>query len=244
MSKLVVTVGTSLFTSASWREEGRFGMIRGYDSWIEKYKGKPGARAASGKYVPEKIEARLGQRNASDFAEFEWEPQCPLRYSAEITSLLRWAENGRAADLSAFLKENYQGVDLVCTSGSKDPSRIAADYLCGVLEQRLGVQGVRVADELVGQSLLDRVEHFQTYLRSLPVDETVDLVVTGGFKAFAMFGAVFAATAERKQWKVLYLHEEKYDNLIVQSFKDSDLRLEDRSREFRIGPSAPVRHGR
>lgn len=237
-SVLVVTVGTSLFTSASWRCEGPFATIPCYRTWREDQEEEPAKRRANAGSTAEDLQLRLEERNAEDVERyFDWNPHRALRYSAELATLLRWMEYEGRTDLGTFLSERYGRVELVCPANTEDPARIAADFLLAALHDRLGVSNVRITEALVGRSIRDQVRHFSEYLESLGTDTAVDLVVSGGYKAFAMYASLVAAAPGRRQkWQVLYIHEDSYTELIVQKLREGRLVVEvDREPIPRVG---------
>lgn len=242
MSTLVVTVGTSLLTSASWRRESPFGEIPGYTQWVDHRLEDPGGRRAASGRTDDRIAERLRLRDDADLAHFEWDPSHARRYSAELTTLLRWMENQGGRDLREFLAARYPRIDLVCPVAPEDAARIAADYLAEVLRRRLGIEAVAIRPVFTSESILDRVRHFRDYLHGLPAAESVVLVVSGGYKAYAMFASAFAASADRRErWKVIYVHEDDYRALLVQGSEEGQLKLAVDGRSFALwDPPTPI----
>lgn len=235
---LVITVGTSLFTSASWRPEGPFSLIEDYRSWCEKnLLTSPAARRASSSRTEAELEERLKARYGNDVHYFAWPPGPPLRYSAEITTLLRWMQKEGSRDLPPFLERTYQRIDLVCPSDEEDRARVAADHLHAVLTSKLGLRHVELRNVLTSRSIEEKVAHFQSYLTSLD-GQPSDLVVSGGYKVFAMYAALAVARAgDRRPWQIIYVHEESLAELIVQGAGE----IEIEGRMFRVTPPAIIR---
>ncbi len=223
---LAITVGTSLFTSASWRPEGPFALIDGYRGWTTDLLKEPSARSSSGRRTRDGIEARLNQRATGDPGYFVSDLRAAQRYSAEVSTLLSWKEREGERELRDFINDRYGRTDLVCPFHPDDPARIAADHLLTVFRERLGLESVEIRDVITGRSLVDRVRQFQTYLQELPPKATVDLVVTGGYKVYAMFASGFAASpARRDRWRVIYQHEDHDRELVVQGAREGEVRL-------------------
>lgn len=242
MSTLVVTVGTSLFTSASWGLESPFGEIPGYTRWAGAWLEEPGRRRSASGQTDDEIGERLSRRDPDDLEHFEWRPSRARRYSAEVTTLLRWMQNQGGDDLKAFLTSRYRTIDWVCPVDPEDPARIAAEYLVEVCRRKLGIAAARLRPVLTSPSILDRLRHFRDYLQGLPAGEGVDLVVSGGYKVYSMFASAFAASADRRErWKVIYVYEEGGHELVVQGAEEGQVKLavEGRSLELWV-PSTTI----
>lgn len=217
--RMVVTVGTSLFTSASWRSEGPFALIPGYPDWSVEHYESPRARREAGGDTAHDLQEQLGHGWPGDIDYFVWPPDTALRYSAEVATLLRWQQHENETDLARFLADEYERIELVCSSDQSDPSRIAAGHLDAVMTQRWGLGCVELQEVLTSESIRDKARHFGNYLRRLGTDrQPTDLVVSGGYKLFAMYASLFAAATpwQRENWRVIYLHEESHTELIVQ----------------------------
>ena len=239
IDRLVVTVGTSLFASASWEETGAFAEMKGYSRWCGKLLERPLERRASNPKLLGRIEEYLRKHESAARCAFAW-PGRPLRYSAEISTLVNWqGKVGGRQELGAFLNGRYKRIDLVAPSDRDDPARLAADHLQGLLVDRIKADNVHVADVLTSPSIQDRVDHFQEYLRSLiSAEERIDLVVSGGYKVFAMSAAVIASMPRlRGRWRLLYVHEDSYNELIVQAGDTSGVWLEIGNRKSKLTPA-------
>lgn len=227
MSTLVITVGTSLFTSASWSLDSPFGEIPGYGRWVKEMLEDAAKRRAVSGTAHRRIVERLQARDPGDLAHFEWKANRARRYSAEVTTLLRWMARENADDLKTFLEERYRRIDWVCPSDPGDEARIAADYLAAVFRDRLWIAASETRPVLRSGAIADRVRHFGEYLEGLPADGAVDLIVSGGYKVYAMAASVLAATeARRGRWRVIYVHDSSLVELVVQEYSDGTPRLE------------------
>lgn len=241
--RLVVTVGTSLFSSASWRAEGRMALVRGYREWTEEpLLENPGRRRTEGWRTVIEIEDQLRAAPTELADRFVWDPQVPKRYPGELTTILRLHERDAQSPetVAEFLRRSYERVELVCPSAKRDPARIAAEHLAVVLEKVLEHPSVVLADVLTSSHLADKMEQFARYLESLP-DEGIDLLITGGYKSFALQAGLRASGRPPGVWRLLYLHEEHMSDLVVATVGErGELRqeLEDGRRVIteRVGP--------
>lgn len=216
--RLVITVGTSVFSSASWRAEGRLAVGGSkYRDWMEpQYLDSPGLRRTRGWETAQWIEERLLE-DAHVFDDlFVWEPDRPRRYAAELNTLLRLFERepGDAATVAEFTRRSFEAIELICPSSRRDPARAAAEHLKHVFSQVLEHPCCRLRPVLRGEYLRDKVEQFATYLRELPAGP-VDLLVTGGYKAFALLGGLMALGHPGGEWRLLYLHEDQQGQLVI-----------------------------
>ena len=174
---LVVTVGKSLFSSATWRAEGFFDFP-GYHKWFNEldknekpfWLQEPETHAKDsvtcdriGRILTltEKAPAELSALvTISDSDE-------PRRYSAELTTLLvmHRAPGHRAQSFQDFLSA-YGAVNLVCPANEKDEANFAARHL----EQILLAQGAKNASGSLLKKILrseaprHRVKQWGDYL--------------------------------------------------------------------------------
>lgn len=226
--RLVVTVGTSLFSSASWKAEGPLALIAGYRAWTEEpLLANPGRRRTEGWKTAGQIEEQLKARPEGFAEAFVWDPEEPKRYPGELTTVLRlYRKEARAPETVAeFLRRSYARVELVCPTGRGDPARVAAENLEVVLGSVLRHPGVSLAEVLTSPHLADKVKHFATYLHSLP-DDGIDLLITGGYKAFALQAGLSASGRPPGAWRLLYLHEEHMSDLVEATVETEGLRQE------------------
>lgn len=226
--RLVVTVGTSLFSSASWRAEGRLALVRGYREWTEEpFLENPARRRTEGWRTVVEIEEQLRAAPGDLADEFVWDPEVPKRYPGELTTILRlYEKDGAGETVPEFLRRSYERVELVCPSGQRDSARVAAEHLAMVLENVLEHPGVVLAEELSSSHLADKVEKFARYLENLP-DQGIDLLITGGYKSFALQAGMRASGRPPGAWRLLYLHEEHMSDLVIATVGDrGELRQE------------------
>lgn len=234
--RLVITVGTSLFSSATWDPAADpVREIAGYIEWCEpgsEFLDHPRARAEEA--TPEGISPRLireGVENAlradvnGSLALHVVRPDKgpPGRYSAEVTTLLEWCawvtQGKSLKSLGDFLLAEYSGCDLLCGADPKDESAVAADHLASLL-QVLGYPSSEVQRVLGGGSVADQLAGLASYLSAVPIGQDLDFIISGGYK---VYGTVIGlALNKRPRWRVLYLHESSAG--IVQ-FKADDIHL-------------------
>lgn len=217
--RLVFTVGTSLFSSASWRAEGRLALLPGYRAWTEEgFRDDPALRRTQGWRTVEAVKQEI-VRAPDAFPElFAWEPEVPLRYPGELTTLLRLyqkeAEGGES--VADFLRRRYAAIELVCPSGASDLAHVAAEQLARVVGEVVEHPAVVVQGVLASQHLADRARQFAAYLEQLP-EHGVDLVLTGGYKGYALQAGLMAAARPPGSWRLIYLHEDHLSDLVVAS---------------------------
>ncbi len=228
--RLVVSVGTSLFHSASWRNEGPFALIRGYAEWLRPPQiGSPSKRSAlandtNGAAVEAEILNVVAGLEASnsgviwfDTAHGNWDPAG--RYSAEITTLVAM-RRALAPDstLAAFLEATYDQVDLLAAESHNDESHIAGRHLQRALAAHSDCKVRLVLFE--GASLGPQVQSIVDTLLERTPERHVDLVVSGGYKAFAVaMGHVYWQRARGgSDWRLFYLHEKEPAELVQEWF--------------------------
>ncbi len=217
---LVVTMGTSLFSSASWRCAGKLAKVRGYRLWTEGLIDAPAKRRTEHPDTAAKVEKLLGEGEEATAEHFELTLGHPLRYSGEVTTLIRmWQRcNDSGEDLPAFLMRRYARIELLAPTDESSPSRVAARHLEVILHQHLGYQGTTLPESLRSPHLLDLVPQFQRHLAALVASGVeADLLVTGGYKAFALLAGKFVATQPSdRSWQAFYVHEDDRGQLIVE----------------------------
>jgi hypothetical protein len=223
---LVVTVGTSLFSSASWRGEGFFNFPR-YRRWLEELDadGRPfwlrsPERRARDEKTCERVGALLTVKAPAELSPLVTidGSEDPRRYCAELTTLLvtyRETSHG-AASFREFLSR-YESVALVCPSNRDDEASLAARHLESILlfQGARNGSGTLLKQTLRSGSSRGRIQQWGEFLGTLDADD-VDLVVTGGYKGFALLaGDAWARTGSKRGWRVIYLHQDNETDLFV-----------------------------
>lgn len=238
MSRLMfLTVGTSLFHSASWEPDRVPPAVPSYrdlchDVRLRSPEARLGFRSAK-----EELEAALDASNAQ-----EWADRLPeelvrdgrhatdtlLRYSAELSTVLRLADqDGEGGSARDFL-DRYRRRIFVLADPAPPPngevrrasSWVAAHHLRAYLD---AVAGGRAAElvPIEGLASLDREVLFGRHtglgeLARAVLDRVaehraveVDLVVTGGYKLYAFFLArlLEAEALAGTRTRLVYGHE-------------------------------------
>lgn len=239
--RLIITVGTSLFHSASWRREGAFETIAGYEQWLAPpYIVEPAARKAwAGQTAGAAIAAQIEELLTAD-------PEAPElvglfdsgfhiagQYSAEISTLIAMRlKLNKHVDFPSFLRTYASIVFLHGSNG--DPTEVAARHMAAVLRAHTVVE-CRALD---GRRLQDQLESLVVHLKAVQ-DHDVDLVATGGYKAFAMALAHIYWLRARDGWRLFYLHESDTGDLIQEWRKGATRQTEIRDTAIvwrEIGP--------
>lgn len=216
---LVVTVGTSLFSSASWRCEGDFAKVKGYSEWTKHVLNDPHRRRTEYPDTEERIRKLLTAGTQATARRFELDVDHPLRYSGELTTLIRMYQRpGAWTDVPAFLRHRYARIELLAPTNEANESRVAARHLEVILAEKLGHPNTTLPNALRSPHLLDLVPQLRHHLAALAASgEEVDLLVTGGYKAFALLAGKFVATQpENRSWQAFYVHEDAEAQLIVE----------------------------
>jgi hypothetical protein len=218
---LVVTVGTSLFASASWKCEGKLKTIRGYSDWIRDFLEDPTERrnmTGTSKAL-EKLLVDAGAEITSKYFDVDFDR--PKRYSGELTTLLRCSQNFRRPEESfaEFLHRSYREIQLLGSTNHNNPSYVAASHLQIILQEKVGHPHVTMPGSLRSPYLHELIGFFHTHLNDLAASGIeVDLLVTGGYKAFSLLAGKFVARQpQERRWRALYIHEEAVDHLIVET---------------------------
>lgn len=221
---MIVTVGTSLFTSASWKPQGPLADIEGYELWASEADllRSPAARArmcratgntvVTGSAVEAGIEKAI--RNDSDAAagqlEALLETEPVARYSAELATIVgMWKtlrpEQGQG--ITGFLTASYRELRLLCSSDENDRSYLAATQLKAQLATlNSGLGGiVQLSSRIAGSSVVEKAASFKAVIDALEEDSGVDFVISGGYKIYA----AIVTRLLRGNWRVFYLHEEE-----------------------------------
>jgi hypothetical protein len=238
---MFVTVGTSLFHSASWEPvEDLMIAVPGYEAWTRgdllvsperRKSAKDAERTLAG------LKSRLLEQNASIWAArlpAELRSGRPdrgtvMRYSAELATILKLGEHEpqSSGSFGDFLR-SYEAVRLV-----SDPtfyadrgrlSNVAAHHLAAYLAALApGWAGARPED-VPGLSSADPDEFLPDDDGSgLPLlakklrmaadrHQSIDLVVSGGYKIYGIYLAPLLASS---RFRIVYLHEESERLLIL-----------------------------
>ena len=239
---MFVTVGTSLFHSASWEPAEDLKIaIPEYAAWTRPEMLASPERRKSAQHadrVLAELKTRLLEQNASS-----WAARLPadlrsgrpdrgtmMRYSAELTTILKLAEHEPQGDgtLGEFLG-SYAAVHLASDpsfhSGRGKLSNVAAHHLTAYLEalapaewrgaRREDVPGLSSAkpDEILAPDEGSGLPLLAKRLRSAAERHaTIDLVISGGYKIYGIFLAPLLASAK---FRLVYLHEEGERLLIL-----------------------------
>lgn len=234
MSKVMfVTVGTSLFHSASW-EAGKAVLldVPRYDQWTadEKVLKEPEARKRTS--VASRIQSRLelvlktdnagewAKRLARDLTSGEPKATTVMRYSAELATILKLfeAEGGAAATLGEFLG-SYDRIFLPCDSSGRGTARLAyvaahhlAAYLNllaggnGLLAQALPVPGLSSTDSSVLLGEATGLGRLAKLIEDEKADQQ-DFVISGGYKLYGIY-LYPLLDADDRAVRLLYIHED------------------------------------
>ena len=170
MSRVMfVTMGTSLFHSASWQpKEGALpAEIPDYDEWLAERlpgderpstKESPDARLGSlhARSIRNRLEGELRCDNGAAWAEYlppdllAGRPAEPMmRYGAELATILKlWQEEASEDELSTFLG-SYSTIQVVSDDDDGRPSVVAGAHLVAYLDRcarRAVAEPLRVRD--------------------------------------------------------------------------------------------------
>lgn len=218
----MVTVGTSLFSSASWSCEGDLKSVRGYRGWTRELLDDPAGRRGEGARTVGDLEKLLKEKE-TEITERHFAPDFdrPLRYSGELTTLLRCHQSplSRAGEsFAAFLQRSYQEIQLLAATNRSNSSNVAARHLQVILRDKLGHPNVSMPETLRSSHLHELIGYLRDHLEDLTrTGVEADLLVTGGYKAYSLLAGKFVATQPKdRHWRALYLHEEESGQLIVE----------------------------
>jgi hypothetical protein len=239
---MFVTVGTSLFHSASWEPVKDLAIaIPAYEAWTRpELLASPEKRksAENAELILAKLKARLLEQNAaiwagrlpSDLRSGRPDRGTVMRYSAELATILKLAEHEPqgGGTFGEFLG-SYAAVHLVSDPsfhpGRGKLSNVAAHHLTAYLEalapagwggaRREDVPGLSSAnpDEILPADEGSGLPLLAKRLRSAAQQHaSVDLVISGGYKIYGIFLAPLLASAK---FRLVYLHEEGERLLIL-----------------------------
>lgn len=235
MTKVMfVTVGTSLFHSASWeKDEAILRDVPEYYQWTadDTVLKQPEARkrTSAASRIQSRLELVLKTDNAGEWAKrlahdlTGGEPKATtvMRYSAELATILKLFEEpgeGRVETLREFLR-SYTRIYFPCDSSGKGTAPLAyvaahhlaayLNYLAdadGLLAQALPVPGLSSTDS---NMLLGETTGLGELARCIEAEnaDQQDLVISGGYK---LYGIYLYRLLELKDRKVHlhYIHEE------------------------------------
>jgi hypothetical protein len=223
---MFVTVGTSLFHSASW-EKDSLTEIREYGEWTaDKTLCSPEARKRTRN--AERIEAALekglcagdydlwARRLPADLLSGSPHMDTVMRYSAEFATILKtWNLTSDFPSFGDFLR-SYSKIHLIADPSSRLPFQ-AAHHLTHSLNQVAGNDGPAQVMPVYGLSSTDPAvllgDHTglgllgQIILPDLNGALQTDLVVSGGYKLYGIILTSLLRLPEKKV-RLLYIHEE------------------------------------
>jgi putative CRISPR-associated protein (TIGR02619 family) len=228
---MYVTMGTSLFHSATWAldDHGLAIEMERYSGWlVAPFLDSPEKRMSDVR--SDSIRSRLKRKLTIDNGD-EWAQRLPkrlrtgtlpaltpMRYCAELSTLLKMAEEGAFRDFQAFLA-SYQEIRLCYDGDFYDAEglnlpHVAAEHLKAILHAvfsrtsvtTLSLPGISSREP---KTLLAALRTFRDHLQRR--EEVVDLVLTGGYK---IYGALLAPLAKKDSLELIYIHEGS-DNLVV-----------------------------
>ena len=240
---MVVTVGTSLFSSASWDPrterwpdtEGLPERIEGYDRWWRKLRDRPDERLHEITTV-EAFQSALTRENASEWAALlpeglPGQTSGPTkRYSAELSTILALAAHqgettGRSLSVREFLRSYDEVVvitDPAPSDGDEFRSYVAATHLVAYLSALAGDGSPIRLQPLAGLASRDPerlgpgLRKLQRFVDGLLLDDwclELDLVLTGGYK---LYGYLLSPLAfGRETVRMIYRHERAEDLVIL-----------------------------
>lgn len=239
MSKLMIlTVGTSLFHSASW-DENNVNFLNELGSsaddykrvWVDRGPNKngplysPDDRKSKCPELVRTLKGKLESNNASVWKDYvaDYTPSTPeMRYSAELATMLSYFKQ-EYLDWHKEL-ENYE-ITLVCDSNENNESNIAACHLkyqllklLSVTDERVRVENIRYFSNTEPRYLAEGLRLYQQFTKD-QLDsgkyKKLDIVVSGGFKIYGLisYGFLFSDRV-----KIIYQHE--MANVIYQQTKE------------------------
>jgi hypothetical protein len=226
---MYVTMGTSLFHSATWEATDEVcEKVPGYREWTEgDCKTSPDRRQMHPLYasIRDGMQAALNARNAEwwaawlpkDFRNEEPSPGSFLRYSAELTTILSLSETRpHGSTLSDFLK-GYDQARIVhddrTSDGEKNLPYVAAVHLAYYLNLLAAQADFATCVPLTGLSSSDPQEVLEGLGRLADDIEEArerfqrfDVIASGGYK---LYGPVLAdlRSTENISIRLIYLHE-------------------------------------
>lgn len=202
---MVLTVGTSLYHSATWNHAGPLEKIEGYGSWLgDRYLGDPNARHQDGIVggrLGEGLDATRSTTEISAWADVlpeelveEGSIEEPMRYSAELATLIKLEPETSLRQLLRSFEAIYLPCDPVTTAVVPEARRsyVAARHLKAYLDRIAGDGSRRVhlweiahLAETKPLKLLPALKDLRRWTKDLRDGcDRLDLVVTGGYKVY------------------------------------------------------------
>lgn len=243
MKKLmIITVGTSIFHSACWdKEHPDFKKELG-DDWQEycdKFANPGVGKNPGGLSHPEK-RRREGKKLEDFFKEHlngssadrwpEWVapfdlPNSPaLRYSAEIATILRFAENEAERCCTKWQKilEPYDFY-FVHDSDTTSPSGIAGLHNRVYLKELLHIDINQLKPKTIAdfsskksRNLMKALAEYRNFLNEkrvlLNIYDAIDVIISGGYKIYGLIAYGFLSSPKLR---VIYMHEEA-EQVVIQ----------------------------
>jgi len=246
MKKLmIITVGTSIFHSACWNKDHpdfkkELGTL--WEEYCDKFanpgvSGDPGGlsdpekRRREGKNLESFFKCHLKGSSAGKWPEWvaPFDPYMSpaLRYSAEITTILRFAEK-EADKVGSTWQKSLEPYDFyfVHDSNTGSFSGIAGLHNRTYLEKLLNTKPGRIKPKAISgfaehqnpRALINALREFRSFLNKAdscvePLYDTIDLVISGGFKVYGIVGHSFLSS---RKFRILYMHDES-SRVIIQN---------------------------
>jgi hypothetical protein len=228
---MYVTMGTSLFHSATWEpNEEVCKLVSGYEEWTgEETRSSPSSRQASphAASIRERLGYALRTNNAERWAKWlsadllAGRPSTGslLRYSAELTTLLKLAETRPAGQTLADFLNGYGEIRFVYddrspASGGPNLPQIAASHLACYLnvlagqEKRAGLVAVPGLSSQNPDEVLEGIQGFGDEIaKAIEQFRWFDFIASGGYK---LYGTLLADLRDIPSIsaRLIYLHEE------------------------------------
>lgn len=243
MSKcMIVTIGTSIFHSACWDKHNpafmeKLGTLQ--DEYTEIFANPGVANDPGGLFNPEKrrkggqslesfFKKQLNGEDASNWPEWVAQfipPVSPaMRYSAEIGTILRYAENESAENDTSWqsILDPYDFY-FVYDSNTTSVSAIAGLHNQTYLKKLLGGDPDRFKPKTIEgfssqkpKPLVKALDEYRNFLDkqriSLGRYETIDVVISGGYKIYGLIAYGFLSSP---RYRIIYLHEEA-EQVVIQ----------------------------
>lgn len=240
---LVITAGTSLVSSATWRADSSFNTIDGYAEWCadgSPFLTEPRTRAerptpsgAQPRSIRDAIEnlLRANARNPAPLAAQVENPDVgpPARFSAELTTILRLnQQEGKGASLENFLRNTYSHVVLVSSADANDLAALAAIHQQAILG-RWSKLDVDLMQQLPSAGIFEQTTKLCELLLDFSDERWIDVIISGGYKAYA--ATLGRLLPLRLRWTLLYVHEEEGSKLV--ELTNESLRVDGSERAFR-----------
>lgn len=234
--QMFITVGTSLFSSATWEAAKEIlDVCPGYDHWTRApaFLGSPELRRSRNS-TSEKIRFSLETALRERLPGF-WAPHLPedfragevrmgtaMRYCAELATLIKLAEqDDEGRKLRALLK-SYEEVFVAFDADVARPTAVVGPHLVSYIKVASGADRVRPLpvpglSSTDGDKLLQPnsgVMLLKKRIIELAKQPAIDLLVTGGYKVYALVLASLLFHLRARTCRLVYIHEEG-DKLIT-----------------------------